>query len=46
MLLISAGEGFIENFIKKYAFLGIPAGLAIILIIAIACIATGTKKAK
>ena len=42
MLLVSTGGGFTE----KYAFLGIPAGLTIILIIAIACTAGTTKKAK
>lgn len=37
-------EGFIGNFAKKYGFLGIPVGLAVILIIALACSARGTGK--
>ena len=37
-------EGFIGSFAKKYGFLGIPVGLAVILIIALACSAGGTGK--
>lgn len=38
-----AGEGFIGDFIKKYGLLGIPLGIAIILVIAISCV-TGEKE--
>ena len=37
------GEGFIGNFLKKYGLLGIPLGIAIILVIAISCV-SGEKE--
>lgn len=40
---LPADEGFIGNFLKKYGLLGIPLGIAIILVIAISCV-SGEKE--
>lgn len=40
---LPTGEGFIGNFLKKYGLLGIPLGIAIILVIAISCV-SGEKE--
>jgi len=45
VLFLDEGEGFIGDWVKEYGILGIPLGLAIILIIAIVSI-TGSKKKK
>ena len=41
---LPTGEGFIGNFLKKYGLLGIPLGIAIILVIAISCVSGGKEE--
>lgn len=42
--MLFLGEGFLGDWIKEYGILGVPLCLAIVLIVAIACTTTGSKK--